>query len=102
MIIISTRAAQKAETITPDQQQLVKPWLSFCRDRHIRRASVYVDYDNGSNPSRWTYKERVRKFTVKSAQTLEILTSSTTLEGALRLARPISESREAFANQLKG
>jgi len=99
MIIISTQAAKKSESITPEQQALVKEWLEFCRDKKIRCASVYVDYDNGIHVGRWGYKNRVRKFTVKSAQTLEILTSSTTLEGALKLAQPISERREAFVNR---
>lgn len=96
MIIISTQAAKKAASITPEQQALVKEWLDFCHDKNVRRASVYIDFDNGINIGRWGYKERKRKFTVKSAQTLEIFTSSVTLEGALKLALPISERREAF------
>jgi len=96
MIIISTAAAQEAEAITSEQQALVKEWLSFCRDKNVRARSVYVDYDRGVNIGRWGWKERAFKFTVKSAVTLEILTSAKTLNAALKLAAKLSNERESW------
>jgi len=97
MIIISLAAAKNAEVITPEQQALVKEWTSFCRDKSIRARSVYVDYDRGVNIGRWGWKERALKFTVKSAVTLEVLTSAKTLNAALKLAAKLSNDRESYA-----
>jgi len=100
MIIISTKAAQNAKTITPEQQALVKEWTSFCQDRNVVKRSVYVDYSNGRSVGPWGYEERVRKFLVRNPVTLEVLTASKTLDGALKLAAKLSSAREeAFASR---
>jgi hypothetical protein len=94
MIIISTKAAQNAKSITAEQQALVKEWTSFCQDRNVIERSVYVDFSNGRNVGPWGYEERVRKFLVRSPITLEVFTASKTLEGALKLAAKLSAVRE--------
>jgi hypothetical protein len=93
MIIISTAAAQNAPSITPEQRLLVKEWLEFCRDKSICSRAMYVDYRRLRNVGRWGCEERVRKFLVCSPVTLDILASSKTLEGALKLAAKLAAAR---------
>jgi hypothetical protein len=94
MIIISIKAAQNAKNITTDQQALVKEWTSFCQDRNTIKRSVYIDFSNGRSVGPWGYEERVRKFLVRSPITLEILTTSKTLDGAMKLAAKLSAVQE--------
>lgn len=99
MIIVSTQASQQAETITPEQQALVREWLSFCHDRGLRRASVYVDFSELRDIGRWSCEKRARPFVVRSATTLDVLTSSKTFQGAMKLAAELSARREQYASR---
>ena len=95
MIIISTRAAKNA-TLTAEQQALVKEWTSFCTDREVLGRSVYIDHSNSRMVGPWGCEPRVRKFLVRNASSLDIMTTSKTLEGALKLAAKLSEKREEY------
>jgi hypothetical protein len=66
MIIVSAKAAQKAESITEQQQALVKEWSEFCHDKTTRRNAVIVDFENGRSIGRWGYEERKRKFVLRN------------------------------------
>lgn len=99
MIIVSTRASEQAEAITPDQQALVREWVAFCHDKNLRRASVYVDYSELRDIGRWSCEKRARPFVVRSATTLDVLTSSKTFQGAMKLAAELSDRREQYANR---
>ena len=99
MIIVSTQASQQAEAITPEQQSLVREWVSFCHDHNLRRASVYVDFKNLREVGRWGCEKRARPFVVRSAATLDVLTSAKTFQGAMKLARELSVRREQYAQR---
>lgn len=97
LIIVSTAAAQHAETITPEQQALVRPWLDFCHDTRLRRVAVYVDHTTLRHIGRWGCKPRARPFVVRRANTLDVLTSAKTFQGAMKLAARIARGRELVA-----
>lgn len=95
-IVITRYAAEKAgDTLTPDQAAMVRDWLEFCQDRRYRRIAMLIDFNQCRDRSRWTVERRGRPFTVKFADTLNLATSSKTLEGAIRLAQKWVEAREA-------
>jgi hypothetical protein len=96
MIIVTPKAAQKAKFITDQEQSLVKDWLDFCRDKTTRKAAILVDFENGRSIGRWGYEERKRKFVVRHALTLDVLSTSTTLQNAIRLAEKILETRKSW------
>lgn len=58
-------------------------WLSVC---HTKARIIFVDYEQYRELSRWTHAERKRPFLVRNRQ-FEILGSSTTLDGALKILR---------------
>ena len=89
-IIISTRAEQAAADITPDQRALVRRWTDFCQDNALRRAALYVDYQRTRTVSRWKDEPRSRPFVVRRASDLEIISTSKTLTGALRIAQELA------------
>jgi len=93
MIIISPKAAKNATSLTVEQQALVKEWTSFCQDRSVRSRSVFIDYSALRNVGAWGCEERIRKFLVRSPVTLDVLASSKTLEGALKLAAKLAAAR---------
>jgi len=93
-IIISLYAAQKGE-VPEAYAGSIRAWLDFCHDRKLRRRSLYIDFSRIRDTSRWQCVERKRKFLVRSANTLDILTSATTLDGAIAAAqRMIKEAAE--------
>ena len=85
-IIISTYASQKGE-VPEEYAGAVKEWLDFCHDRKLRVRSVYIDFSRVRDTSRWQTKARQRCFLVRSANTLDIFTSSKTLGGAIAAAQ---------------
>lgn len=85
-IIISTYAARQAE-VPEAYAGAVKEWLDFCHDRKLRCSSFYIDFSRCRDTSRWQTKKRQRCFLVRSANTLDIFTSSKTLAGAIASAQ---------------
>lgn len=92
MIIISTAAASRVR-LSDDQKALVRPWESFCHDKKVRQFALYVDYSAIRDTSRWKCAKRERPFVVRSASTLDVLTSSKTFEGAMKLAAKMAKDR---------
>lgn len=94
MIIIDPSAARAAgDALTPAQRALVREWTDYCHDSQLRRVAMLIDYDSTRWSSRWGCKARTRPWLVKFASTLDVATSSKTLEGALRLAAKWVEAR---------
>ena len=89
MIIINPGVAKKA-TLTPEQQSLVRPWLSFCQDDRLRLKSVIIEHSNVRNIGRWGAKKRARPFVILWAQNLEYLSSAKTFEGAFEIAQRLN------------
>ena len=97
-IVITRCAADKAgDAFKPEYAPLVRDWLEFCHDSCYRRVAMLVDFNNTRDRSRWTVERRARPFTVKCADTLNLVTSSKTLDGAIRLAQRWAESRAEVA-----
>ena len=92
-IIISTYAAEKGD-VPEAYAGAVRPWLDFCHDRKLRCSSFYVDFSRRRDTSRWQAKDRQRCFLVRSANTLEIVTSSKTLVGAIAAAQRMIKAAE--------
>lgn len=97
-IVITRCAADKAgDAFKPEYAPLVRDWLEFCHDSRYRRVAMLVDFNESRDRSRWTVERRKRPFTVKCADTLNLVTSSQTLDGAIRLAQRWAESRAKVA-----
>lgn len=93
-IIIDPSAARAAgDALTPAQRALVREWTDYCHDAQLRRVALIIDHDPMRWYSRWGAKPSTRPWTVKFASTLDVATSSKTLEGALRLAAKLSKAR---------
>jgi hypothetical protein len=84
-IIISTAAANK-DQVPAGLESKVKPWTDFCHNLQERCESVYIDYSRGRDVGNWGYAERSRPFIIRSARTLNILSSAKTLAGAVKAA----------------
>lgn len=93
-VILDPSAARAAgDALTPAQRALVREWTDYCHDRKLRRVALIIDHDPYARVGRWECKLRTRPWNVKFASTLDIATSSKTLDGALRLAAKLSEAR---------
>lgn len=98
MIIISTAAAVNArDDMTEEQKQLVMSWLDFCHRKDVRRRAAYVDYSTVRNIGRWGAAPRAKPWVVRSAVTLDVLSTCKTFEGAMQAAERWSRCFESFA-----
>ena len=93
-VIIDPSAARAAgDALTPAQRALVREWTDYCHDAQLRRVALIIDHDPTRWIGRWGCEPRTRPWVVKFASTLDVATSSKTLEGALRLAAKLSKAR---------
>lgn len=103
MIIIDPNAARAAgDALTPAQRALVREWTDYCHDAQLRRVAMIIDHDQTRSTSRWQCEQRARPWIVRFASTLDIATSSKTLEGALRLAAKRAKARQTTTYPLAG
>jgi hypothetical protein len=65
----------------------VAEWEDVCHGQRSKKF-LLVDYQSSISPSRWTYRERKRKFIVLDQGWFQ-LGASATLEGALKIAQRI-------------
>lgn len=91
MIIIDSLVS--VYTDVSKHSQLVRAWGTYCHNKEIRRKALIIDYSNIRETSRWQCEKRGRPFLVKSAYDLRIVTSSKTLDGAIKLASKLLTSQ---------
>lgn len=92
MIIIDPAVAQYADI--SGHEELVREWKAYCHDGKLRRVSVIIDYDRIRFTGRWGCEKRKRPFVIKSANTLEVISSFKSIDAAMRRAAEISALNE--------